>query len=146
MQMRFSIPIIGKRGPVNPNPMNLPLPRGVLYLYQIYHSSSVIISQCSLGSINRLSTPIAVWCDATIIVYLLLSHLIMYYFVFRWFWLWYVLQCFCDRFLVFLHMAIDVSVQYNGGLLLDTKLLTICYYHHRGTRLNAIEMFCFRSL
>ena len=53
---------------------------------------------------------------------------------------------FVKVFLVFLHMAIDVSVQYNGGLLLDTKLLTRCYYHHRGTRLNAIEMFCFRSL
>ena len=30
-------------------------------------------------------------------------------------------------------MAIYVSVQYNGGLLPDTTLLTQCYYH-RGTR------------
>ena len=35
-------------------------------------------------------------------------------------------------------MAIDVSVQYNGGLLPDMILLTQCYYH-RGTRLNAMK-------
>ena len=35
-------------------------------------------------------------------------------------------------------MAINVSEQYNGGLLLllDIVLLTQCYFH-RGTRLNA---------
>ena len=37
-------------------------------------------------------------------------------------------------------MAIDVTVQYNGGLLPDIILLTLCYYH-RGTRLNAIKKF-----
>ena len=31
-------------------------------------------------------------------------------------------------------MAINVSVQYNGGLLPDIILLTQCYFH-RGTRL-----------
>ena len=35
-------------------------------------------------------------------------------------------------------MAINVSVQYNGGLLFDVILLTQCYYH-RGTRLNAMK-------
>ena len=38
-------------------------------------------------------------------------------------------------------MAINVSVQYNGGLLPDIMLLTQCYYH-RGTRLNAMKRFC----
>ena len=40
-------------------------------------------------------------------------------------------------------MAINASVQYNGGLLFvfDILLLTQCYYHHRGTRLNAIRRF-----
>ena len=33
-------------------------------------------------------------------------------------------------------MAIKLSVQYDGGLLPDTIMLTHCYYH-RGTRLNA---------
>ena len=42
-------------------------------------------------------------------------------------------------------MATNVSVQYNGGLLPDIILLTQCYYH-RGTRLNAMKMFCFYSL
>ena len=38
-------------------------------------------------------------------------------------------------------MAINVSVQYNGGLLSDSILLTQCYYR-RGTRLNATKRFC----
>ena len=38
-------------------------------------------------------------------------------------------------------MAINVSVQYNGGLLPDIILLTQCYHHHRGMRLNAMKMF-----
>ena len=43
-------------------------------------------------------------------------------------------------------MAINVSVQYNGGLLPDIILLTQCYYL-RGTRLNAIKrVFCTCSL
>ena len=35
-------------------------------------------------------------------------------------------------------MAINVSVQYDGGFLSDIILLTQCYYH-RGTRLNAMK-------
>ena len=42
-------------------------------------------------------------------------------------------------------MAINVSVQYNGGLLPDIILLSQCYYH-RGTRLNAMKRFCLCSL
>ena len=38
-------------------------------------------------------------------------------------------------------MAINVSVQYDGGFLPDIILLTQCYYH-RGTRLNAMKRFC----
>ena len=52
------------------------------------------------------------------------------------------LHCFCFVFVWCLCMAINVSVQYNGGLLPDMILLTQCYYHHRGTRLDAIKMFC----
>ena len=33
----------------------------------------------------------------------------------------------------------DVSVHYNGGFLPDIILLIQCYYHHRGTRLNATK-------
>ena len=43
-------------------------------------------------------------------------------------------------------MAINVSVQFNGGLLSDIILLTQCYYHHNGTRLNAMKKFCICSL
>ena len=42
-------------------------------------------------------------------------------------------------------MAINVSVQYNGGLLPGIILLPQCYYH-RGTRLNAMKRFCVYSL
>ena len=41
-------------------------------------------------------------------------------------------------------MAINVRVQYNGGLLPDIILLTQCY-HHRGTRLNAMKRFVFAA-
>ena len=42
-------------------------------------------------------------------------------------------------------MAINVSVQYNGGLLPDIILLTQCHYR-RGTLLNAMKRFCICSL
>ena len=38
-------------------------------------------------------------------------------------------------------MAINVSVQRNGGFLPGIILLTQCYYH-RGARLNATKRFC----
>ena len=43
-------------------------------------------------------------------------------------------------------MAINVSVQYSGGVLPDIIiLLTQCYYP-RGTRLNTMKRFCLCSL
>ena len=54
----------------------------------------------------------------------------------------------CVLFLMFFLcpcVAINVSVQYNGGLLPDIILLTQCYFH-RGTRLYAMERFCICSL
>ena len=42
-------------------------------------------------------------------------------------------------------MAINVSVQYNGGLPPDIILLTQCYYP-RGTRLYGMKRFCICSL
>ena len=38
-------------------------------------------------------------------------------------------------------MAMNVNVQYNGGLLPNVILLTQCYLH-RGTCLNAMKRFC----
>ena len=65
-----------------------------------------------------------------------LTCLIMYYIVVVSVFAW----CPC--------MAINVviSAQYNGGLLPDITLFTQCYYHHRGTRLNAIKRFRLCSL
>ena len=38
-------------------------------------------------------------------------------------------------------MAINVRVQYNGGLLPDIILLTQGYYHRGTTRLNVMKSF-----
>ena len=38
-------------------------------------------------------------------------------------------------------MAINISVQYDGGLLPDIIRLTQCY-NHWGTRLDGMKMFC----
>ena len=42
-------------------------------------------------------------------------------------------------------MAINLSVQYDGGLLPDIILLTQGFYR-RGTRLNAMKKFCLYGL
>ena len=42
-------------------------------------------------------------------------------------------------------MAINVSVQYDGGFLPDIILSTQCY-HHRGIRLNAMKRFLYFQL
>ena len=55
--------------------------------------------------------------------------------------LWFVFNV----FMVSLRMAINVNVQYNGGLLPDIILLTQCYLH-QGTCLNAMKRFCICSL
>ena len=67
---------------------------------------------------------------------LLLLPCLMMYYIFSVLFLLFV-WCPC--------MAINVSVQYNGGLLPGIILLPQCYCH-RGTRLNAIKGFCICSL
>ena len=69
---------------------------------------------------------------ARVIVYYVL---LVYYIVSVLFLLFFWCPC----------MAIDVSVQYNGGLLPDIILLTQCYFH-RGARLNAMNRICICSL
>ena len=80
---------------------------------------------------NETKPPILVWLDGTIIA---ISTILvnMYYsgmLGYNW-WL-------C--------MVINVSVQYNGGLLPDIILLTQCYLH-RGTRLNTMKKLSICSL
>ena len=58
-----------------------------------------------------------------------------------------VLHCLWSVFFMFFWcpcMAINVNVQYNGGLLPDIILLTQCYLH-RGTCLNAMKRFCIHA-
>ena len=43
-------------------------------------------------------------------------------------------------------MTINVSVQYNGGLLPGIILLTQQRNYHGGTHLNALKRFCICSL
>ena len=67
---------------------------------------------------------------------LLLPCVMVYYIVSILFLLFFWYRC----------MAINVSVQYNGGLLPDIILLTQCYFHRR-TRLNStMKRFCICSL
>ena len=58
-----------------------------------------------------------------------------------------ILHCLWFVFNVFLVycMAINVNVQYNGGLLPDIILLTQCYLH-RETCLKTMKRFCICSL
>ena len=60
-----------------------------------------------------------------------LPHLIFYFVFSSSFW------CPC--------MAINVSVQYNGGLFPDIILLPR-YYYHRGTRFTTMKRFCICTL
>ena len=53
-----------------------------------------------------------------------------------------VLRCLCSVFFWCPCIAINSSVQYNGGLLPDIILLTQCYYH-RATRLYAMKKFLY---
>ena len=76
--------------------------------------------------------PIVVWFHGTIIV--------CYSYQFN-----YVLRWLLFRFVWWPCMAINVSVQYNGGLLPGIILLTQGYYH-RGTRSSATKRFCLCSL
>ena len=70
---------------------------------------------------------ILVWFDGTIIDIISTILLTMYYSTV------FMLLCY-DWWLC---MVINISVQYNGGFLPDTILLTQGYYH-RGTRLNTM--------
>ena len=53
-------------------------------------------------------------------------------------------ELFCLPFCWCPCMAINVSVQYDGGFFPDIILLTQ-YYYHRVTRLNAMKRFCIFS-
>ena len=68
---------------------------------------------------------ILVWLDGTIIDIISTILLTMYY---------TVVMLSYDRWLC---IVINISVQYNGGLLSDIILLTQGYYHW-GTRLNTM--------
>ena len=54
--------------------------------------------------------------------------------------LYYIVSVSFLLFVWYLCMEINLSVQYNGGLLPDIILLTQCDYH-RGTRSNAMKIF-----
>ena len=58
---------------------------------------------------------------------------------------YYVLKMFLFVFVWCPCMAINVSVQHNGGFLPGIIMLTQRYYH-RGTRLNAMKRFYICSL
>ena len=81
--------------------------------------------------------------DPYTLLYVMTIHTIIVYNYLSIFY--YVLQWFCFVFVWCPCMAINVSVQDNGGFLPGIILLTQRYYH-RVTRLNATKRFCIRSL
>ena len=87
-----------------------------------------------LPDILLFTKPLLLYGSMALLSYIITTLLIMYYIVFC-FVLFGVPAC----------MAINVSVQYSGGLLPDIILLTQGYYH-RGIRLNAMKRFCICSL
>ena len=93
--------------------------------------------------------PYSAICDDHTYIHTYLSniHTEVSNYVLHCFWLILVVVCTTMFLVVFwcACMAITVSVQYNGRLLPDIILLTQCYYH-RGTRLNAMKMFCLCGL
>ena len=91
-----------------------------------------VIVQYNVGFLPDIllltQAPTVVWFDDTIVVY--------YYYPFN-----YALHCLLFCLVWWPCMAINVSVQYNGGLLPDIIPLTQSY-NPRGTPLNAIKRFC----
>ena len=71
--------------------------------------------------------------------------IIVYYYYLPCVMVYYIVSVLFSVFFWCPCMAINVSVQYNGGLLPDIILLTQCYFH-RGTRLNAMKRFRVCSL
>ena len=88
------------------------------------------VTRCRLSYRGRPATWLCLYSLCNSI--LLLPCLMMYCIVSVLFLM--LLWCTC--------MAINVSVQYNGGLLPDIVLLLNQSYYHRGTRLNAMKRFC----
>ena len=88
--------------------------------------------------ITILSNYYALHCCWLVLVVVHVCTATMFLFLFLFFCVpaWRVPTC----------MVINVSVQYNGGLLPDILLLTQCYHHRGRTRLNAMERFSLCSL
>ena len=76
--------------------------------------------------------PVFVWFDGTSIVYYYPLNYIL-------------LQCLLLCYASWLCMVVNISVQYNGGLLPDIILLTQGNYNRR-TRLNTMQRLCLYSL
>ena len=86
--------------------------------------------------------PIVVWFDGIVIVYYcyLFNHVVCVFFFFIMYYCCSITFCFCCVW--WPGMAINLSVEYNGGSLPDIILLTQGYYHW-GTHLNAVNRLHF---
>ena len=69
--------------------------------------------------------------------FVFIAYVIVYYYYHVCVMVYYIVSGVLLMFFWCPCMAINVSVQYNGGLLPDIILLTRCYFH-RGTRLKKV--------
>ena len=65
--------------------------------------------------LEGFEVPLSYWGD-WLLLYIIINIFIVY------------LKCFCFVFIWYPYMAVNVSVQHNGGFLPGIKLLTQCYY------------------
>ena len=105
---------------------------GVLYVLDYVEDIYIMVYLFSFNVVVTSASQHIYLCNSILV----LTCLMMYYFVFAVFLGFFLCPC----------MAINVSLQYNGGLFPDILVLTQCYYHNRGTRLNAMKRFCICSL
>ena len=102
----------------------------ILWTQGYYHRGTRLNTMCCRDSFFFTAYE-TVYCIVSVC-----CTIIVYYYI--------VSVCFC--FFLCPCMAINVSVQYNGGLLHGIILLTQQCYYHRGTHLNAMKRFCICSL
>ena len=100
----------------------------IQYVLRTAYYRKINKEECCIG--GKLEFPTSSWSSAVLVSIIVLDLSLLFDDV-----LFCLPFCWCPC------MAINVSVQYNGGFLPDIILLTQCYYH-RGTRLNAMKRFC----
>ena len=98
----------------------------------VWFGSIYLVTTAGFVEEQLIIVALFMYGSMALVPYIITTLLTMYYRVFCYVW--------------WLCMAINISVQYNGGLLPDIILLLTQGYDDRGIRLNTIQRFCLYSL